>query len=142
MSGPLRIQRRRAKGWRMPPGAVSVCRPGKWGNLWHVGLARCGCRSAGECGHNSFRTETAAEAVAAYRDWIEQAFAHPSGRHTRAALDAEIRGKNLACWCRLCERHRDGKPLGIDCPDCPPCHADVLLELANAVRPDEGNAEP
>jgi len=28
----------------------------------------------------------------------------------------ELRGKNLACWCRLDQ----------------PCHADVLLELANA----------
>jgi hypothetical protein len=27
-----------------------------------------------------------------------------------------LQGKNLACWCRL-----DGKP----------CHADVLLEIAN-----------
>jgi hypothetical protein len=28
----------------------------------------------------------------------------------------ELRGKNLACWCKLCA----------------PCHADVLLEIANA----------
>jgi len=35
-----------------------------------------------------------------------------------AALNvAELRGKNLACWCKL---------------DAP-CHADVLLELANEV---------
>lgn len=33
----------------MPQGAVYVGRPTKWGNLWIVGLAKCGCRSAGEC---------------------------------------------------------------------------------------------
>jgi hypothetical protein len=33
-----------------------------------------------------------------------------------------LRGKNLACWCPLVGK--DGKPV--------PCHADVLLELANA----------
>jgi hypothetical protein len=27
-----RIQRRRTKGWRMPPGAVYVGRPTRWGN--------------------------------------------------------------------------------------------------------------
>lgn len=34
---PARIQRRRAKGWRMPDGAVYVGRPGKFGNPWKVG---------------------------------------------------------------------------------------------------------
>jgi hypothetical protein len=29
---PIRIQRKRAKGWRMPPNTISVCRPGEWGN--------------------------------------------------------------------------------------------------------------
>src|SRR5690606_25350676 len=29
---PRRIQRRRAKGWRMPDGAIYVGRPTKWGN--------------------------------------------------------------------------------------------------------------
>lgn len=33
----------------------------------------------------------------------------------------KLRGKNLACWCR-----DDGKP----------CHADVLLELANREASD------
>lgn len=28
---PKRIQLRRTKGWRKPPGAVVVARPGKWG---------------------------------------------------------------------------------------------------------------
>jgi hypothetical protein len=42
-----------------------------------------------------------------------------------------LRGKDLACWCPLCEKHKDGKPLNEVCNDCPPCHADVLLEIAN-----------
>jgi len=29
---PERIQRKRTKGWKMPPNTISVCRPGKWGN--------------------------------------------------------------------------------------------------------------
>lgn len=34
---------------------------------------------------------------------------------------AKLRGKNLACWCPLTDK--EGNPV--------PCHADVLLELAN-----------
>ncbi len=36
------------------------------------------------------------------------------------AISAQLRGKDLACWCRL-----DGRP----------CHADVLLRLANGTPP-------
>jgi len=38
---------------------------------------------------------------------------------TRKAIRAELRGKNLACWCPIGE----------------PCHADVLLEIANKAEP-------
>ena len=44
---PIRIQRRRTKGWRMPDGAVYLGRPTKWGNpfetaeqYWQVALDR------------------------------------------------------------------------------------------------------
>lgn len=126
---PLRIQRKRSKGWRMPPNTVSVTRPGKYGNLWKVGLADCGCRSVGECIHNSFRVETAVEAVAAFRAWREDCDRlHPARAEEYYAA---IRGKNLACFCALCERHKDGKPFDVRCDDCAPCHADPLGALAN-----------
>jgi hypothetical protein len=32
MKRPIRIQRKRSAGWKMPPNTISVCRPGKWGN--------------------------------------------------------------------------------------------------------------
>jgi len=52
---------------------------------------------------------TRAEVVAAYRcDLMKD-----SARMALAV--AELQGKNLACWCGLDE----------------PCHADVLLEIAN-----------
>lgn len=109
-----RIQRRRTKGWKMPRGAVYVGRPTKWGNLWVVGLESCGCRSAGECSHNVFRCETAQEAVDSFRWWVSEG----NGRMRRAAVE-ELRGKDLACWCPLDK----------------PCHADVLLEIANDLPP-------
>jgi len=105
-----RIQSQRTKGWKMPPNTVYVGRPSRWGNLWTIGTVACGCRSVGECTHNQFRTDTATEAVEAYRQWLHQ--------HRPARLEAKLaplRGKNLACWC----------------PPGHPCHADVLLEMAN-----------
>lgn len=42
-----------------------------------------------------------------------------------------LRGRNLACWCKLCDKHAEGKPWNEDCPDCQPCHVDVLIRLAN-----------
>jgi hypothetical protein len=46
---PERIQRRRAKGWRMPDGAVYVGRPTKWGNPWVVGTGIDHAMTAQEC---------------------------------------------------------------------------------------------
>lgn len=96
---PQRIQRSRAKGWRMPPGAVFVGRPSKWGNPYKVGTRAAPTHEA---------------AVVLFRDylarWPEMVEA---ARH-------ELKGKTLVCWCR---------------PD-QPCHADVLLEVANQESED------
>ena len=86
---PARIQLRRTKGWRKPEGAVVVSRPSRWGNPFPIGPDR-----------------SAAEAVARYREWIA-----PRADEVRA----ELRGRDLCCWCPLDRA----------------CHADVLLELAN-----------
>ena len=55
-------------------------------------------------------TLTRAEAVDAFRKHI---LARP---HLLAQVRAKLRGRNLACWCAM-----DGQP----------CHADVLLDIAN-----------
>lgn len=106
---PVRIQRRRTKGWVMPENTVSVCRPSKWGNPFIVHPEhKPGRRWNGEF----FSVPTAEEAVDCYRLML-----FIPGETSLALMDAlpELRGKNLACWCRLDQ----------------PCHADVLLELAN-----------
>lgn len=102
---PERIQRKRIKGWRMPPNTVSVCRPGRWGNPFVVGPAF-------ESDSVRIPEVTAADAVTLYREYLERCLAnYPS---TQEAIK-ELQGKNLACWCEI------GAP----------CHADVLLDLAN-----------
>lgn len=137
MTTPRRIQLSRAKGWRMPEGTVSVARPGRWGNphtinRWRdretcVALFRdsvLGCWSPSTSAHLPD-----AYAKGSYRDhheWLRRIGGHPA-----ELAPVELRGKHLACWCSLCPAHADGKPLGITCEACAPCHADVLLEIAN-----------
>lgn len=110
---PKRIQRQRTAGWRMPENAIYVGRPTKWGNPWSVS----GYFDAGWTG-------TTADAVAAcvenHRAWMTRTKSTWSGDvPTLNGLEppdiSELRGKDLACWCPLDQ----------------PCHADVLLELAN-----------
>ena len=106
MSAPVRIQLRRTKGWRLPPNSLSVARPGCWGNPWIVGKL---CTDPDNLCGPPVEITDAAHAVALFRRWIE--------RHLIEYSDMlkPLRGKNLACWCALDQ----------------PCHADVLLELAN-----------
>lgn len=99
-----RIQRKRVKGWKMPPNTVSVCRPGRWGNPYYVGL---------------FKDYDAAHAVADFKRWLAGDIGAKvwAGKPPRAEeIKNELAGKNLACWCSI------GSP----------CHADVLFEIANA----------
>jgi hypothetical protein len=102
---PHRVQRKRSKGWKMPANTVSVCRPGKWGNPFSIGKPadNVPVPFRGRIAHD------AGEAVELYRSMLAQ-YGLPSDCDL-----SELRGKNLACWCRI------GAP----------CHADVLLDLAN-----------
>lgn len=81
---PIRIQRRRTRGWRKPDNCVYVGRPSKWGNPY----------------------KTAEE----YQKFID-------GLNVILLdfMKAELRGKNLMCWCSLDK----------------PCHADILLKEVN-----------
>lgn len=104
---PIRVQLSRKKGWRIPANTVVVSRPSKWGNPYRIG------GFVPEYG----TLQSTLDAVAAYRRYIESALCKetPSGSALRLEMEINLEGKNLACWC----------PIGS------PCHADVLLELAN-----------
>lgn len=89
---PVRIQRKRTKGWRMPPNTVYVGRPTMWGN------------NQADGSHKAY-------AKSCFQRWVNESASYA----WKGRAQIELRGKNLACWCRLDQ----------------PCHADVLLELAN-----------
>lgn len=108
MTGPRRIRLSRASGWKLPENAVNVARPGPWGNPFVVG--KDGTRE--DCVY-LYKAMLAGQFCATSTVSFDEM--QKARRHVVDHLH-ELRGKDLACWCRL-----DGKP----------CHGDVLLELAN-----------
>jgi hypothetical protein len=104
---PRRVQRRRDKGWRMPADTVYVGRPSRWGNSYPVGMLR-----------PNLPPLTATQAVRRFERRLSSTTSQPLGSGVDRAVILthlpELRGKHLACWCPLTT----------------PCHADVLLRLA------------
>jgi hypothetical protein len=148
MTRPVRLQLSRKKDFNLQAlsratnglEAVRVSRPGKWGNPfvahdWQASFRavaigfrgdRQGRHEAAVYLYRLFLTEDGKPMSRDERDAFEREVMtvrpHMRAEDLRAAL-GELRGKNLACWCK---------------PD-EPCHADVLLELANR---DPGDGRP
>lgn len=144
---PKRIKRQRTKGWRMPAGTVNVCRAGlhrgKFGNPFRIGdYAMVGDPDPRRAGpfQMSYCITTAQYADSRYTHIKDAATAvdlYQRYRECYPLTDAEVDeldGHDVACFCNLCDRHRDGRPRDCDCPDCPPCHGDVILKLVKQAR--------
>ncbi len=151
---PQRLQRRRVAGWKGLTGAVYVGRPSIWGNPFRYrtvhGLARMPATDGsawewesrisgpgirhdyfwpdGHVTQHTTRYMTRTETVHTYR----RALTDPQPglrlydrRHGVVTVDdarAALAGRDLLCWCPLTDG--EGQPV--------PCHADVLLDVANA----------
>jgi hypothetical protein len=115
-----RVQLRRMRGWRMTPGTVKCDRSTKWGNPWKAG---------GKSPFGDYVIPDARQAANTYLGFA------PQNEALVAAARAELVGRDLGCWCKLCDLHQDGKPLLEDCPYCDRCHVDTLGKIANGVLP-------
>jgi hypothetical protein len=93
----------------MPVGAIYVGRPTMWGNRYQIGTWS---NTLGR------PVETVDEAVRLYREIIWDS---PDGPHMAAYIGERLRGHDLVCWCALDQ----------------PCHADILLQLANSTKAGE-----
>lgn len=118
---PTYIQRKRTKGFKMPPNTIYVGRPTKWGNPY--------CLVPSIISKNKTRVDIIQKFKTTH---INIAFALPKAEATHRAINlyelyilrtikhgnlnlSELKGKNLACFC----------------PPGQPCHAHILLKLAN-----------
>lgn len=117
MDQPKRIQRRRVKGWRMPHGAVYVGRPTVWGSPYRVvrvgkvtwEVERFGRLIA------AFTSRTGTEPRLYAVDRLALDLRRGRGPWSTDTIRNELAGLDLACWCPLDQ----------------PCHADILLTIAN-----------
>ena len=131
---PQRIQLRRTAGWRKPEGAIVVSRPTIFGNPFRPIKSDC-CpnwdviddngvkylidhpRAHQIAGVVTTRAEAVHESVRLFAAdltyWLGGRMSHDP---ELAAAIRGLRGHDLACWCPLDQ----------------PCHADVLLEIANS----------
>lgn len=100
----------------MPLNAKSVARPSAWGNPFRVGaeaMVKVYPEGRGDLAWGCAMPLTPQLAVDLYRAWQ---ICRPENL---AEIRDDLGGFDLACWCRIGD----------------PCHADVLLELANPDRP-------
>lgn len=119
---PERIQRKRTKDWRMPEGVIYVGRPTRYGNpYWHVQRFH-----GGELSLALFENTALGiwlpdlvqhlpdgyvrQIYDTHSDWTKR-----FGRNPLEVIRTELSKHDLACWCPLTS----------------PCHADILLRLAN-----------
>ncbi len=109
---PQRIQLSRRKGWRMPPNTVKVDRTTQWGNPFRPRKERDWTKE-----YCAKLFEYLAGGYICMCDDpdpdVQRAYLKMAKRDIK-----KLRGKNLACWCRVGD----------------PCHADVLLRAANKSR--------
>lgn len=122
----LRVQLHRTPGWRKPPNTVVCSRPGRWGNPHTL----ANYFAPGSEARRLFGQQ-ATSLVAAF----ERQLLTGELRFSVADVRRELANKNLACWCRLCPKHRNGKPLLEHCQDCAPCHVDPLGRVAAGGEP-------
>lgn len=95
----------------MPPNTVYVGDPSRWGNPFHGQIREIGREAV---------VGLYAGYLAAYFGFTDRMVLEAFRGLPVQSTDfdewiAPLRGKNLACWC----------------PTSAPCHADVLLEIAN-----------
>jgi hypothetical protein len=122
---PHRIQRLHTKGWCLPSGAIFVGSPSRWANPFpgrgpYLGealqLYRNLVRGIWDPTvlPNAYQCEMAYER---HQRWLRRLGGHPVD-----LARTEISGHDLVCWC----------PLVDAAGALVPCHADILLAMANA----------
>jgi hypothetical protein len=122
-----RIQRKRKKGWKMPLNTVYVGRGSFWGNPFRVGtpvtngalaivtfnLDAFSYRKFRDSG--GYPVPDIKTCLSFYQKWLTWRLAAGMGKDKGLERIKELNGKNLCCWCPLDK----------------PCHADILLKIAN-----------
>jgi len=120
----IRVQRKRIKGYRQPPGTIYVGRPTKWGNPIMLNgdcifidasyrrniLSPWVFYNMGDIDDILYLYELVLKGTACVNKDLQYWSDHFSKLNVK-----DLKGANLSCWCPLDK----------------PCHADILLKYAN-----------
>lgn len=116
-SKPKRIQRKRTKGSRLPAGTLCVTRPGPLGNPFPVGMwfrKVAPDWMVWTCGDSPYfgneQVRDLPHSLELFKDYAKH-----RAQWQPTWLDPVRAARFIACWCK------EGAP----------CHADILIELAN-----------
>lgn len=112
---PIRMQRKRSKGWRLPANTVCVTRGTRFGNPFAVGTTQM--HPLQHLGMILVRDNQ--HATVLFQNWL---LLSKDGQKMAALIRRELQGKNVACFCS---------------PD-DYCHGDEILRVANERATDGG----
>jgi hypothetical protein len=112
---PIRVQRKRTKGYKLPENTVCVNRPSKWSNPFKLTVfsRETSLKMYAECISNPHLVYYYFNPIAAHNAYIHFTYIK---EHIH-----ELKGKNLACFCPIVNKYNEYVQ----------CHADILLSLAN-----------
>ena len=126
---PVRVQRKRIKGWKMPENTVSVCRPTKFGNPFKIVINKIYVRDRvnknwiyvcdGDLDYVVWLYSLLFKADIQWVNYESLRYYHLYFQHWYDHFKnvdlSELKGKNLACFCSLKQA----------------CHVDFLLKKVN-----------
>ena len=128
MKTPIRVQRKRTKGFKLPENTVCVTRGTKWGNPFVLRKLEepkyeIYCAVVRNANNFEFAKTIALEKAGVYFISEKECIDAILGMYElylslitfSTQIKQSLKGKNLACFCPLDK----------------PCHADILLQIAN-----------
>lgn len=152
MTRPQRIRLSRTAGWRLPPNAVSVARPSRWGNPFRLGslttgLVRAPGPLSGQAwefegriatpGRHTVTLPTGAGTVChvryATRVEVVELYRRALLRQNDPAIAAHFGPRGpITVTADDVRRDLAGRDVACWCPLSVPCHGDVLLQVGNS----------
>lgn len=116
-----RIQRKRTKGFKLPPNTLVITRGTPFGNQWKVEQASCGCYYVSDGIESHLFVNKSTSVLHAVKFFKKELTPELKQKFIDTCVKKNI--QHLACFC------------SVDSP----CHGDVWLDVWNEYQKESGN---